>query len=158
MTHAASHIAVALLTLTVAAGANTVSARRVQDSAEDKSKGVFLQVCGRCHPIERVTAMRRTRPQWEEAIEAMINTRGAKVSDEEYDTVLGYLVREHGRVDINRARATDIVEVLGIEAAVGNTIVEYRREHGPYEDFEALVKVPGINREQLEKKRDAITF
>ena len=102
--------------------------------------------------------MRRTRPQWEEAIEAMINTRGAKVSDEEYDTVLGYLVREHGRVDINRARATDIVEVLGIEAAVGNTIVEYRREHGPYEDFEALVKVPGINREQLEKKRDAITF
>jgi competence ComEA-like helix-hairpin-helix protein len=148
----------ALLTLIVASGTHSVSAGRVQESSEDKSKAVFAQVCGRCHPIERVTAMRRTRPQWEEAIEAMINARGAKVTDEEYETVLGYLVKEHGRVDINRARPNDIVEVLGIADAVADKIVQYRGEHGPFEDFDALVKVPGIDREQLEKKRDAITF
>jgi competence ComEA-like helix-hairpin-helix protein len=144
--------------LIVLSGPYGVSARRAQESSEDKSKAVFAQVCGRCHPVERVTAMRRTRPQWEEAIEAMVNTRGAKVTDEEYDTVLGYLVREHGRVDINKARTPDIVEVLGIADAVADKIVQYRREHGPYEDFDALVKVPGVDREQLEKKRDAITF
>ena len=158
MTHSTTGLALlSALLLTMGASANSVSAPPGQES-EEKSKRVFTEVCGRCHPIERVIAMRRTRSQWEEVIDAMISTRGAKVTDEEYETVLPYLVKVHGRVDINRARPPDIVEVLGIDNAMAGKIVEYRREHGPYEDFDALVKVPGVDREQLEKKRDAITF
>ena len=125
---------------------------------QGKAEQVFSSVCGRCHPVERITATRRTRSQWEETITTMITTRGAQISDEEFDTILTYLTQEYGRVDVNRAPADAIAEVLSTSDDVAAAIVAYRKEHGPFEDFEALVKVPGVNREALEKKRDAITF
>jgi competence ComEA-like helix-hairpin-helix protein len=128
-----------------------------QDS-EAKSEQVFATVCGRCHPVERVTATRRTRSQWEEVMTTMITARGAQISDEDFDTILTYLTKVHGRVAINRAPAADLVEVLGVSEALAASIVSYRREHGPFEDFEALMKVPGIDRGKMEAKRDAITF
>ena len=134
------------------------AAARTGQAADEKSKQVFTTNCARCHPIDRVTAMRRTRSQWEEAITTMITARGAQVSDEDFDTILDYLVKEYGRVDINRAPADDLVEVLDIPETLAAAIVAYRKEHGRFEDFDALAKVPGVDREQLEKKRDAISF
>jgi competence ComEA-like helix-hairpin-helix protein len=67
-------------------------------------------------------------------------------------------VKEYGRVDVNRASPEDLVEVLNIPEKLAAAIVAYRKEHGRFEDFDALAKVPGIDREQLETKRDAITF
>jgi competence protein ComEA len=133
------------------------AARAGQDT-DSKSAGVFTAVCGKCHPIERITAARRTRAQWEEAITTMITARGAQVSDEEFDTVLEYLVKTHGRVAINRAPAADIVEVLEIPETQAAAIVAYRKEHGPFADFEALAKVPGLDRAHLDTKRDALSF
>lgn len=129
-----------------------------QEAGNDPAAPVFTNVCGKCHPKERVTAMRRTRSQWEEVITTMITTRGAQVSDEDFDTVLGYLTREHGRVNVNRAPAPDLVEVLHLSDAVAASIVTYRKEHGAFEDFDALAKIPGIDRGQLEAMRDAIVF
>jgi competence ComEA-like helix-hairpin-helix protein len=137
---------------------------RAQDSGDkgqphdDKGEQKLTTVCTRCHPIERVTASRRTKSQWEEVITTMITSRGAQVSDEEFEVILAYLTREYGRVLINRAPADDLVEVLGISDTIAGAIVSYRKEHGPFEDFDALAKVPGIDREQLEKKREALIF
>jgi competence ComEA-like helix-hairpin-helix protein len=126
--------------------------------ADDPAAKVFANVCGKCHPKERAVVQRRTRTQWEEVITTMITARNAQISDEDFDTVLGYLAREYGRVNVNRAPAPDLVEVLHIPDKVGETIVEYRKEHGPFEDFDGLVKVPGVEREKLEPLRDAILF
>jgi competence ComEA-like helix-hairpin-helix protein len=124
----------------------------------DPDARVFANVCGKCHPKERAVVMRRTRSQWEEVITTMITTRNAQISDEDFDTVLGYLSREYGRVNVNRAPAPDIVEALHVPEKVGETIVQYRKEHGPFQDFDGLVKVPGVEREKLESRRDAILF
>jgi competence ComEA-like helix-hairpin-helix protein len=126
--------------------------------ADDPGVGVFTNVCGKCHPKERAVVQRRTRSQWEEVITTMITARNAQISDEDFDTVLGYLTREHGRVNVNRAPAPDIVEVLHVADKVGETIVQYRKQYGPFEDFDGLVKVPGVEREKLELLRDAILF
>ena len=136
-----------------------LSGEPLAPTAQDgKAEQVFVTVCGRCHPVERITAVRRTRSQWEEAITTMITARGAAVTDEEFDTILTYLTKEYGRVDVNRAAADSIAEVLAITDELAGAIVAYRKQHGPFEDFEALLKVPGLNRDALEKKRDAITF
>lgn len=156
-----SHLLVVVLSGILAgsvAAAHVRSQEATQDAGSDPAVQVFTNVCVKCHPRERVTAMRRTRAQWEEVITTMITTRGAQISDEDFDTVLGYLTRAYGRVNVNRAPAADMVEVLEIPEAVASAIVSYRREHGPFEDFDALAKVPKIDREKLEKKRDAITF
>jgi competence ComEA-like helix-hairpin-helix protein len=127
-----------------------------QDS--DPARPVFERVCSNCHPTTRVTATRRSRAQWQEVIETMISVRGAKVADEEFETIVGYLAREHGRVNANTAPADEMAEVLGIPEKMAEAIVAYRRDHGTFQDFDALAKVPGVDRDALEKKREAIAF
>ena len=129
-----------------------------QQNGDDKDAPVFQRVCSNCHPIARVTASRRLRQQWEEVMETMINSRGAKITDEEFDTILGYLTRNYGRVNVNKAAAEELVEVLAIPETMAGTIVSYRKEHGAFADFDALAGVPGVDRDALEKERDALVF
>ena len=152
-------LVVAALTLWRPAGAAQDPAKPETKSPEDiKLEETFTRVCVRCHTADRVVGSRRTRTQWEEVITTMQTARGAVISDEEFETVMNYLVKEHGRVNVNRATADDIVEVLGVPAAAAETIVKFRKEHGTFEDYDALAKVPGLDLEKLEKKRDAISF
>lgn len=148
-----------LVTMLAGAGLAQDASSTAQDQDQDQqSAQVFATVCSRCHPLERVTVMRRTRSQWEEVITTMITTRGAQISDEDFDTILTYLSRQYGRVYINRAPADDIVEALGISTTMASSIVGYRKDHGPFQDFDALTKVPGVDKTALEHKRDAIVF
>jgi mono/diheme cytochrome c family protein len=70
-------------------------------SAEDlKSREVFLRVCVKCHPVERITAEGRSRAQWETTIITMQTARGAVVTPEEFDIIADYLARHHGRESV----------------------------------------------------------
>ena len=149
---------VAIICCGVLLSASQATQEQADETSKDPAFPVFTNVCIKCHPKERVTVMRRTRPQWEEVINTMITVRGAQISDDDFDTVLGFLARQYGRVNVNRAPAGDMVEVLHISESIAGGIVSYRREHGPFEDFDALAKVPGVDREKLEKQRDAILF
>ena len=69
-----------------------------QLSAEEaKAKETFVRVCVKCHPVERVTGEGRSRSQWENTIVTMQTSRGAVVTPEEFDIVLDYLSKFHGR-------------------------------------------------------------
>jgi competence ComEA-like helix-hairpin-helix protein len=128
-------------------------------SADDvKAEEAFTRNCVKCHPVDRIVGSRRTRPQWEEVMTTMQTARGAVIADEEWEVILGYLVKQHGRVNVNRATIDDLVEVLGITTESADAIVKYRREHGNFEDFDGFAKVPGLDPGKLEKKRDAISF
>lgn len=123
----------------------------------DRSKRVFEKICGNCHPLKTVVAGRRSPVQWEETLIKMIDL-GAKASDDEFGMALDYLIRKHGRVNVNRAPTIDIIEVLDLPKDEAKAIVAYRREHGDYADFEALSKTPGIDLEKLKELRDAVSF
>jgi len=128
-------------------------------SAEDlKAEEAFTRNCVKCHPADRINGSRRTRPQWEEVMTTMQTARGAIIPDEDWDVIMNYLVKEHGRVNVNRATVDDLVEVLGITSETADTIVKYRKEHGDFVDYDGFAKVPGLDLEKLEKKRDAISF
>ena len=128
-------------------------------SPEDvKAEETFTRNCVKCHPADRINGSRRTRTQWEEVMTTMQTARGAIVADEDWDVILNYLVKEHGRVNVNRATIDDLVEVLGVTSQTADSIVKYRKEHGNFEDYDAFAKVPGLDLGKLEKKRDAISF
>jgi len=59
------------------------------------AREAFQKVCAACHAIETVTSQRRTRAQWQENINSMIE-RGAKGTQEEFALVLDYLSTEYG--------------------------------------------------------------
>jgi competence protein ComEA len=128
-------------------------------SPEDlKAEETFTRTCVKCHAVDRVVGSRRTRPQWEEVMTTMQTARGAVIEDNDWDVILDYLVKQHGRVNVNRATIDDLIEVLGVTTETADTIVKYRKEHGNFADYDGFAKVPGLDLEKLEKKRDAISF
>ncbi|MEP6914899.1 MAG: helix-hairpin-helix domain-containing protein [Acidobacteriota bacterium] len=117
----------------------------------------FLRVCSSCHDAERILSNRRTRTQWEEVIEKMVE-RGAEGTDADFTAVEEYLLQHFGRVNVNKALPKDIVAVLDVAPKDGDAIVAFRKASGDFADFEALCKVPGIDVEKLKKARDGISY
>ena len=146
--------AASLILLVMTAVATTA---RAQDPDDQASAGAFHRVCSSCHDAQRILATRRTRTQWEEIIDKMIE-RGAMGTDEDFTAAEEYLMRISGRVNVNRAAAADIAKVLGIPDKQASAIVEYRKANGDFADFDALCKVGGIDVEKLKSKQDAISF
>jgi len=137
-------------TITAAIGA------KAQDQ-DDAPAAAFRRVCSNCHDAERILSTRRTRTQWEEVIEKMID-RGAEGTSDDFTTAEEYLMRVSGRVNVNRASSKDMVTVLSITQKDADAIAEYRKANGEFKDFDSLAKVPGIDLEKLNKGRDAISF
>lgn len=138
------------------AAALVAVASAAQDQ-DDAPAAAFRRVCSNCHDAERILATRRTRTQWEEVIEKMID-RGAEGTSDDFTTAEEYLMRVSGRVNVNRAATKDMMTVLGITEKDANAIADYRKTNGEFKDFDALTKVPGIDLDKLNKGRDAISF
>ncbi|MEO8075108.1 MAG: helix-hairpin-helix domain-containing protein [Acidobacteriota bacterium] len=117
----------------------------------------FLRVCSSCHDAERILSNRRTRTQWEEVIEKMVE-RGAEGTDADFTAVEEYLLQHFGRVNVNKALPKDIVAVLDVAPKDGDAIVAFRKANGDFADFDALCKVPGVDIEKLKKSRDGISY
>jgi DNA uptake protein ComE-like DNA-binding protein len=83
---------------------------------------------------------------------------GAMGSDDDFAAVLDYLVLNFGRVNVNHAPAPEMATVLHIDLTDAERLSVYRKEHGPFADFAALVSVPGAPVEALTKRRDALVF
>lgn len=124
---------------------------------DDAPAAAFKRVCSNCHDADRILATRRTRTQWEEVIEKMID-RGAEGTSDDFTTAEEYLLRVSGRVNVNRATTKDMMTVLGITDKDAGAIADYRKANGEFKDFDALSKVPGIDLEKLNHARDAISF
>ena len=155
-------ITVLIFILAAAAGAFRRPPAPVQGAQAQRQEGppakeALQKVCGVCHALERVTASRRSRAQWEETMDKMISM-GAKGTEDEFAAVLAYLVQRYGRVNVNAATAVEIAEVVGLSEKEAEVIVKYRQEKGKFDDFEALSKTPGVAVEKLEKSREAISF
>jgi competence ComEA-like helix-hairpin-helix protein len=118
---------------------------------------VFQRTCVLCHTPDRIVSVRRTKTEWEEILDKMI-TRGAQVNDDNYGTIEEYLLRSYGKININKAVKDDLMLVAGLTAAEADGVVKFRGENGPFADFAALGKVPGLDVKKLEDKKDALTF
>ena len=119
-------------------------------SPEDvKAEETFTRNCVKCHPADRINGTRRTRTQWEEVMTTMQTARGAVIVDEDWDVIQNYLVKQHGRVNVNRATSTTVECWASLRNAIGR---EYRKEHG--NSRYAVREWPGLDPEW--KGADAI--
>lgn len=134
-----------------ARGRQTVAAPQAAERA------LYVRVCAECHDLERTESLRRSRNEWRDTIYQMIED-GAEATDAEYETILSFLVSNYGAVAVNHAPADDLATVLAISKQDGEAIVAYRTEHGNFQDFDALMKVPGIDVDKLEARRASLRF
>lgn len=65
-------------------------------------------------------------------------------------------LRESEKLNINAATAEQLQEIPRIGPVTAKAIVDYRREHGPFQKIEDIVNVSGIGPKTLERLRDRI--
>lgn len=135
----------------------TVAQARSGDLPEGRGRDLLTSVCTDCHGPDTITAQRRTRAGWDFVVQDMVS-RGANASDDDARTIVDYLARYLGRVNVNRAMEQEIRDVLELPPAQAAAIVEYRMHEGDYKAVEDLKKVPGLDFNRLADKTDRIAL
>ena len=127
-----------------------------QADGSKNGEEVFLNRCGSCHGTERALVAPRTRKGWEGVLAEMANV-GALLETGEQEAILAFLTERHGLVNVNTANAEELVG-LGLSKKDADTIGSYRTEHGPFADFAALHRVPGLDLDRLNAIRERVAF
>ena len=67
-----------------------------QDLPDGAGKDLVMNVCTVCHDVMRIVSKRKTKEEWNDIVDQMA-TKGAKASDEEFDTIVSYLAKYFGK-------------------------------------------------------------
>jgi competence protein ComEA len=120
-------------------------------------KQAVEKVCSGCHEVDTVIQARHTKIGWQDMVQDMVS-RGATGSDEELAAVVQYLTHFFGKINVNTATAKELGDFLGLSSQETQAIVDYRAKNGNFKDLEQLKKVPGVNAEQVQSKKELIAF
>ncbi len=60
---------------------------------EGEGKAVTARVCGKCHTVERFASEKKTKAEWDEIVNKMVDEEGLEISEPEYNTVIAYLTK-----------------------------------------------------------------
>src|SRR5215211_8164025 len=101
------------------------SVHQASAPTDDAAAELFAAMCSKCHDAARITALRRTKTEWEEVINKMIE-RGATGSEEDFQTVFDFLRRHYGKVYINTANPDEMTTTLTLSGKDADAIVSYR--------------------------------
>ena len=62
-----------------------------------------------------------------------------------------------GKININSASRSELMDLPGIGPALSSRIIDYRNDHGPFSTIEDLRKVSGIGEKKFEAVKEKIT-
>jgi cytochrome c5 len=80
----------------IAAALLLAASLEAQDLPDGAGKDLVMNVCTVCHDLMRITSKRKTKGEWNDIVDQMA-TKGAKASDEEFDTIVNYLAKNFGK-------------------------------------------------------------
>src|ERR1700722_15563032 len=95
-----------------------------RDDAADKR--ALDAVCGSCPSASLVEGL-RSQPEWVDTVEQMVKL-GARGSDEQFDGLMRFLLRNLTKININTANAPQIAAVLDIGDAAAEAVVKRRTD------------------------------
>jgi competence protein ComEA len=120
------------------------------------------KVCSKCHSPEQATSLKQSKTAWEETISKMVNL-GSEGTDEEYEAILNYLVRNFGPevarpINVNKATGVELEAGLGLTRAESAAVLQYRTDKGNFKDLDDLKSVPGLDFKKVEAKKMRLAF
>lgn len=62
-----------------------------------------------------------------------------------------------GKVDLNTATKTELMELSGVGESTAQKIIAYREENGPFTSIEEIQAIPGIKEKKFAELKDQIT-
>ena len=129
---------------------------------EAPGKEETKRICGKCHELERSVSVHQDQEGWLQTMEKMVGL-GAKVTDEEFSAILGYLAKnfpaeELPKLNVNKATAIELESRLTLTRSQAAAVIQYRAKKGPFKSIEDLKKVPGLDAAKIEAKKDRLAF
>jgi competence protein ComEA len=120
------------------------------------------RLCSQCHELSRSISLHQDRAGWEATVAKMVSL-GAKTNELEIQIVTNYLSKnfpaeELSRIHVNSARAIEFESGLTLRRSQAAAIIEYRAKNGPFKSVADLEKVPGIDLQKIEAKKDRLVF
>jgi competence protein ComEA len=139
-----------------------LSASQVRSLPDGPGKAETQRLCSQCHELDKAFSLSQDRAGWQRTLEKMSGF-GMKGTQQELDAVLEYLVKnfpadELPKISVNKAAAIDLESGLSLKRSQAAAIIQYREKNGPFKSIEDLKKVPGIDIEKIEAKKDRLTF
>jgi competence protein ComEA len=120
------------------------------------------RLCKGCHELARSVSRRQDRDGWQTTLTKMV-ALGTKASDQELALILDYLTRNYPAEDIppvnvNQAAAIELESRLSLRRSQAAAIIAYRAKNGKFKSIDDLKKVPGVDAEKIDAKKDRIVF
>jgi len=122
-------------------------------------KAAVVKICLECHGAYRFRQMRLTQDDWSNKVYDMVE-QGAKGGEDELAAVVDYLTRNFGpesKVNMNTAPVQELRALLGFTTEESRAVVAYRQENR-FKTWSDVMKVPGVDAQKVEAKKDAMTF
>lgn len=120
------------------------------------------KLCAGCHELEKSFSVKQDRAGWQATMEKMVSY-GMKATEKEMSAVLEYAVKNFPaddvpKINVNKAPAIDFESGLSLKRSQAAAIIKYRHQHGNFKTIEDLKKVPGVDVEKIEAKKDRLIF
>ena len=120
------------------------------------------RLCQSCHDLARAVSRRQDRDGWRATLDKMV-AFGTRGTDQEFALILDYLAKnfpaeELPPVNVNKAAAIELESRLSLRRSQAAAIITYRAKNGRFKSIEDLKKVPGVDVEKIEAKKDRIVF
>lgn len=125
-------------------------------------KAELQRLCVGCHELEKAFSIKQDREGWHRTMEKMVSS-GMKSTDEEYKLVLEYLIKnfaadEVPKIKVNKASAIELESGLSLKRSQAKAVIDYRSQHGPFKSLADLKKVPGLEADKIDAKKDRLSF
>lgn len=120
------------------------------------------RLCKGCHELGRSVAKRQDSAGWQTTLTKMV-ALGMKASDKELALIREYLAKNYPAeeippVNVNQARAIELESRLSLRRSQAAAVIAYREKNGNFKSIDDLKKVPGIDVDKIEAKKDQIVF
>ena len=133
-----------------------------QELPEGPGREETARLCKQCHELARSISLRQDRDGWNGTINRM-SAFGMKATPKELGVIVDYLAKNYPaeeipRVNVNTASAIELESGLTLRRSQSAAIIEYREKNGPFKSLDDLKKVPNLDVEKIEAKKDRIAF
>jgi competence ComEA-like helix-hairpin-helix protein len=139
------------------------SALAQKDFPDAPAKEYVEKICLQCHPPAQLLAQRRTEADWKKTI-ARMATKGFSAPSEQFDAVAAYMAKNFGKeedltkLNINKAKAEEIVSVLGLSPDEAKALIAYRDKHGEFHEWGDMLVIYGVDGQKIEAAKAKMTF
>ena len=118
--------------------------------------------CKQCHELARSISLRQDRDGWTTTITKMA-AFGMKGDEKDFNLIIDYLAKHYPaedipKINVNKASAIELESGLSLRRSQAAAVLAYRAKNGEFKSIDDLKKVPLIDAEKIEEKKDRIAF